>query len=118
MAFEPDPHLLNYIGWIAWGDIGEMTCYVSKRGKTVWLKKTYPDKPASPLQLERRAAWSAAAAAWNALTPTQRHQWNLAASRASLCAHGYDLWVHWRITGDQAAIETLERQTHTSLLAA
>lgn len=55
MAFEPIPGLSVFLGFIAWGDIGETTVYVSKRGKTVWLKKTYPDKPASPKQLEHRA---------------------------------------------------------------
>lgn len=118
MAFEPIPGLSLYLGLVAWGDIGETTVYKTKRGKVVWLKKTYPDKPASPKQLARRAIWSAAAAAWKALTATQRNQWELASRRASLCMHGFDLWMHWSLTGDDAAMETLERQTHTTLLAA
>lgn len=118
MAFEPRPGLLSLLGLVAWGDIGELTCYKSKRKKIVWLFKTYPEKPASPLQLERRAAWSAAAAEWQTLTKAQKHQWDLAARRASLCLHGFNLWMHWKITADETAIRTLERQTHTTLLAA
>lgn len=106
------------LGLVAWGDIGDLTCYKSKRKKVVWLKKTWPEKPASPLQLTRRAEWTAHAQAWNALTPQQRAQWHLAARRASLCLHGFNLWMHWKITGDDAAIQTLERQTKTTLLAA
>jgi len=116
MAFEPVAGLFNFLGLVAWGDIGELTVYKSKRKKVVWLKKTYPDKPASPAQLDRRAYWSAATAAWRALTQTQRTQWNLAARRASLCAHGFNLWMFWQINGDLAAIRTLERQTHCALL--
>ena len=118
MAFQPDPGLLSLLGLVAWGDIGELTTYVSKRGKIVWMFKTYPHKPTSPLQKERRDAWSAAAAAWNALTPAQRQQWDLATRRASLPLHGFNLWMHWSITHDDQCIRTLEHQTNTTLLAA
>jgi len=118
MALQPTANLLNFLGFVVWGDLGELTIYKSKRKKMVVLFKTYPHKPPSELQLERRATWSTAATAWNDLTPTQRQQWDLAARRASLCMHGFNLWMHWQITGDQTAIETLERQTHTTLLAA
>jgi len=118
MAFEPIAGVMNILGLVAWGDIGELTVYVSKRGKVVWLQKTWPEKPTSPLQLERRQAWSTAAAEWMELTKDQKRQWDLATRRASLCLHGFNLWMHYKITGDEAAIQTLERQTHTTLLAA
>jgi len=118
MAFEPIPGLSLLLGLVAWGDIGETTVYKTKRKKVVWLAKTYPNKPASTLQLERRATWAAASAAWNDLTAAQRAQWELTSRRASLCMHGFNLWMHWKITADHVAIKTLERQTHTTLLAA
>lgn len=116
MAFEPIPGLAIILGLVAGGDIGETTIYQNKNGKVVWLAKTYPDKPASPKQLAWRELWKTAVDAWNDLTATQRDQWEQASRRASLCAHGFNVWMHWKLTGDQLAIETLERQTHTTLL--
>ena len=116
MAIQDDRRLFSLWGFVIWGDFGPLTMYRSKRGKIVTFAKTYPAKPPSELQLEQRAAFSTAAQAWRALTAGQRAQWELASRRASLCMHGYDLWIHYQLTGDTSAIETLERQTHTSLL--
>jgi len=118
MALEPNPSLFNTLGTVIWGDLGPLTMYRSKRKKLVVFKKTWPDQPASERQLTWRATWKAAATAWRALTQPQRHQWALAARRASLCATGYNLWLHWKLTGDDAAIRTLEQQTKTQLLPA
>lgn len=118
MAFEPKPSLFSTLGTVIWGDFGTLTMYRSKRKKLVIFKKTWPDKPPSDRQLAWRATWSAAAAAWRALTHGQRTQWSLAARRASLCATGYNLWLHWKLTADDAAIRTLQNQTKTQLLPA
>ena len=116
MALQDERQLLSLLGFLIWGDLGPLSMYRSKRGKIVVYAKTWPHKPPSPKQLEQRALWSAAAIAWNTLTDPQRQQWHLAASRASLCLHGYDLWMHWSLTADNSAIQTLERQTGTTLL--
>jgi len=108
-------HLVPFIGFIAWGDVYEVTVYRNKRGKMVWFPKTYPDKPASPAQLVQRQRMTDAAAAWQALSAALRAQWHLAARRASLVMHGYDLFIHWKLTGDDSAIATLDRQTRTPL---
>lgn len=115
MPVQDKRALLSLFGFMIWGDFGPLTMYRSKRGKIVAFAKTYPTGPPSDKQIEQRAAFSAAAIAWNALTSSQRDQWHLAAARASLCAHGYDLWIHWQLTADTSAIETLERQTGTTL---
>jgi len=116
MAYEPQPNLFNLLGFVIWGDFADITMYRSHHGKVVWFKKTWPDKPASPKQLAWREHWKTAAAAWKAASAATRQQWDLATRRASLSLHGYDLWMHWQLTGDDQAIETLERQTHTELL--
>lgn len=115
MALQHQKRLFSLFGFLVWGDLGPLTMYKSKRGKIVAFAKTYPNKPPSERQLEHRALWSAASTAWNELSDPQRQQWHLAARRASLCMHGYDLWMHWSLTGDDSAITTLERQTSTTL---
>jgi len=116
MPHEPQTALFNVFGFVLWGDFADLTMYRSKRGKVVWFMKTWPHKAASEKQLTWRALWSTASAAWRVLPYSTRQQWMLAARRASLCLHGYDLWMHWNLTGDDAAIATLEHQTNTQLL--
>lgn len=53
---------------------------------------------------------------WQLLNAPDKRNWELAARRASLCMHGYDLWQHYCMTHDNSAIRTLEHQTDTNLL--
>jgi len=115
MAHQPTTNLTSLFGTLVWGDFGPLTLYRDHRGQITAYAKTYPEKPPSPDQLANRARFTAAATAWNALAPQKREQWALAARVASLCAHGYDLFVHWQLTGDDAAIATLARQTGASI---
>lgn len=108
--------LLCLLGFVAWGDLGPLTLYTNKRGRLVAFPKTFPKGEVSHEQTAQRAKFTAAAAAWQALTPSKRAQWELASRRASLCMHGYDLFVHWHTLADDRTIATLERQTSTSLL--
>lgn len=108
--------IFAYVGIVAWGDIGPITMYRSQRGKIIWFSKTWPDKPASLLQQAQRDRMAIAADLWQLLTQERKAQWELATKRASLCMNGYQLWQHWRLTQDESAIRTLERQTNTILL--
>lgn len=108
--------IFSYVGIVAWGDIGAITMYRSQRGKIIWFSKTWPDKPASLLQQAQRDRMSVAAGLWQLLSQWQKGQWELCTHRASLCMNGYQLFQHWRLTQDESAIRTLERQTDTILL--
>jgi len=116
MAHTPTRSLFTFFGFVIWGDIADLTAYRNRKGKFVLFAKTWPHKPPSPAQLAQRQRITNAAAGWRALSPATRQQWHLAARRASLCAHGYHVFVHWHLTGDDLAIQTLERQTGTELL--
>jgi len=116
MAQQPRRSLFSLLGLVYWGDIGELTVYKSQRGKLVWFQKTWPKEPMSPAQALYRDAIRFAAAEWQTLTPAQRAQWELATKRCSLCMHGYDLWVHAATTGDPKTIDTIERQSDTTLV--
>jgi hypothetical protein len=104
------------LGVLAWGDLANFTYYRSHTGIVTVIPKTWPIKPPSPDQSTQRARFSAAIAAWWALTPAKRQQWMTAATRASLCLHGYNLFLHWQMMQDSDAIRTLQRQTQTDLI--
>jgi len=115
--FPTAPHAsFNYLGFVAWGDIANLTMYRTRRNKLLLFPKTRPAKPPSDLQLQQRAQFTSAKDDWLALAPAERKQWATAAARASLCCTGYNLFLFWKLTADDSAIQTLERQTHTSLL--
>ena len=116
MPHQKPARLLNLFGLVIWGDFGPTTLYRDHRRRLVSFAKTWPAKPPTDAQQTQRDALTATAAAWQALTPAQRAEWNTAARRASLYMHGYDLFVHWSLTGDDTAMQTLERQTNTDLI--
>jgi len=116
MPHQTSTHLYTVLGFVIWGDLGPTTIYRNKRGKVVFFDKTWPHKPPSPAQLIQRQRFIDAATAWQALTATQRNTWERVTKRASLCCHGYDLFVHWFLTNDDHAIATLENQTGLNLL--
>ena len=116
MAHNSIDHLYCALGFIIWGDLGHTTIYRDKQGKVVFFEKTWPHKPPSPKQTVQRAKIIEGAAAWQELSAADRQQWNLATTRASLCCHGYDLFMHWYLMHDTAGIRTIERQTRTTLL--
>lgn len=116
MAHQSIDHLFCALGFVIWGDLGHLTIYRNKQGSVTFFEKTWPHKPPSPAQTIQRAKFIEAAQAWQELTPPQHSQWDLATKRASLCCHGYNLFIHWYTSGDSAAIRTLEHQTNTTLL--
>lgn len=116
MAHQTLDHLFTCLGFVIWGDLGPTTIYRNRKSRVVFFEKTWPHKPPSPAQIIQRARFVEAAAAWQTLSVTARAEWHEATRRASLCCHGYDLFVHWYLSGDTTAIRTLERQTDTTLL--
>lgn len=115
MAFQPKKRLMSLLGLVAWGDIGDLTMYKSRQDRVIIFTKTWPKKPPSPDQVAQRAKMTAGAAAWQALTPATRAQWELASKRASLSMIGYHAFMHFQMTPDAPALATLERQTRTDL---
>jgi len=107
----------NLLGLNFQGDLGPLTTYTSKKGRRVWFLKTTPSGPSSDWQKIQRDKFRALALAWMNLTQEQRQAWHTAAKRASLRITGYNLWAYLQLTGDRAAIETVERQTGERLLA-
>lgn len=115
MARTAPKSLFTWLGLIIWGDVGDLTAYRRPDGAMILFSKTWPDKPPSDLQIQARARLADAAATWQSLSGDQRSQWHLAAGRASLCMHGYNLFMALTLIPDPPAKATLERQTHTTL---
>ena len=116
MAHLPAERLLSFLGTVLWGDIGPLTIYRNMNGKLVAFQKTFPKHVPSPFQVTQRQLFIDAAAAWRALTPSKRAQWETATQRASLRMTGYNLFVHWQLEHDDEAIQAVQRQTNTDLI--
>lgn len=115
MPHTTPENLYGLLGFIVWGDLAEVTIYRDKQGKMVWFPKTYPDKPPSEAQLAQRAKLTMAARYWGYMSQRRKNQWHLAAARASLCMHGYDLYIHWFLKQTTEEMRTIARQTNTQL---
>lgn len=111
MAHETIRGLVNFFGFIIWGDVNELTVYRDKQGKMIVFPKTWPDKPPSTTQIEQRARMTQAAQAWQDIETYWQSQWDLAARKASLCMTGYNMFVHWQLMGDTTAMQAIQRQT-------
>ncbi len=115
MAQQVPEDLFHLMGMYVTGDWGPLTFYTSRRGKVVWFPKSPPLSPPSPWQTSQRNTFRLAALWWSTLTSAERTDYELASKRASLCMTGYNLFVHFKTTNDDAAQKTLERQTNTVL---
>jgi len=115
MALQPPENTFHLLGLLIGGDLGPFTFYKSQRRLTVWFDKAPPLSPPTDLQTAQRNRFRSAAAWWKRLSNHQRREYELASQRASLRITGYNLFVHFKLTRDQAALETLERRTNTVL---
>jgi hypothetical protein len=115
MVQQTRTRLLSLLGFVYWGDFADLTLYKSARGKIVLFHKTWPEVPGSPEQLALRQQMRDAATAWRTLTTPQRQAWELASRKASLCMTGYNLFVWFAFTQDLSTLDTIQRQTKTTL---
>lgn len=116
MAKQPPENLFHLLGLLLGGDFGPFTFYKNKRGKIVWFPKSPPKKPPSTKQTSERNLFRLAAVAWQTLAAGDRAQWELASKRASLCATGYNAFLHFKLRRDQAGQDNLASRTNTILI--
>lgn len=107
--------LAHVLGLNVQGDLGPLTWYTSGRGKFVWYPRAPPTEPASPIQAQLRAEFTAAAATWRSLTSDQRSNWELASQRARLRINGYNLWVWYSRVRNRQQLASIERAAGLSL---
>lgn len=102
-------NLYELLGHSMQGDLAGWTCYTSKRNKVIWFVKSPPLEPASPTQRAIRNLFVLNATVWRAMPPASRATWLAAADAAHLRIHGYNLFVWWMRTKDNASLATIER---------
>lgn len=107
--------ILQGICFKAQGDVGPLTSYTNKKQIVVFLKAWLRD-PASPKQIAHRNRVREAARTWKLLCPGCRRRWEIASRKAGTKLNGYNLWVHWIMTGEDTQIEAIERQASHTLL--
>lgn len=107
---------VRFLGFNTQGDLGPWTFYTDKRKGLVYFVKSPPLEPPSLLQTSVRNAVRLAAYTWRSLSGDQRADWMLAARRAHLQIHGYNLFVFWLLRHEDAAIHTIERLTGIDLI--
>lgn len=107
---------LPYLGLAPTGDLGPLTIYTAKNGRTVYFNKAPPLVPATLFQVRQRSRFTNAATLWSFLTQEKRNAWLKAASSAGLYCTGYNLFVYWLLKRDDGAIRTIERISRQSLI--
>lgn len=103
------------LGLIVSGDVGGITIYTNRHGRKVAYPKAPPTKPPSPLQTSQRNRFRDSMASWRELTNDQRTQWEDLSLAASLPMTGVNTWIHFALSGDDRALETLESQTRLTV---
>jgi hypothetical protein len=97
------------------GDIGPITFYRDRYGKTVSFQKTVTEKPGTERQLANRARFRAAQQSWAALSADHREQLELATGKAGLCATGQNLYISYAMRPDSAGWTALMHFTHSTV---
>ncbi len=108
--------LYRVLGWNIQGDLGPWTFYTSQRKGLVWFLKAPPKTPPTVSQVHQRNKFRIAAVCWNKLTPQQREDWRIACLQANLAISGYNFFVFYLTNGTDAHVQTIERQSHRTLL--
>lgn len=106
---------IPFLGLVQWGDIGNVTTYRAKNGRVVFFPKTYPDKPASPLQIIHRQRMKDAANNWAKLTKQQKLNYHLAARKLSLSIPPFGLYFTLNLPQNAGLKETISKQSGLSL---
>ena len=110
------PPFASFLGWKCTGDIGGITAYTRRNGRTVWFKKSPPLRPPSYHQRVLRNRFRNIATTWQALTPDRRNAWIRSAHAAHLRIGGYALFVWYNFHPDRGTIATIERLSGETLL--
>jgi len=105
-----------FLGFAPTGDLGALTIYTAKNGKTVYFLKAPPLVPATLFQKRQRSRFRHVATLWWQLTPEKRNAWLQAAKTAGLYCTGYNLFLHWQLRRDVGTIRTIERITDQVLI--
>jgi hypothetical protein len=106
-----DNNILVLLGFNCTGDLGPYTFYRSRRGKRVFFPRAPALNPPSTIQKIMRQRFRNVATIWRALTTPQRADWEAASITCRLRCTGYNLFLHYRLTGNNVLIDRVETYT-------
>ena len=106
----------NLLGLQVSGDLGPMTIYTNRHGKKVFFPKSPPKKPPSVAQIALRARFKSSQADYMALTDAEKLDYENLTKKTCIPMTGQNLWIHVSMTGDQSALDNLERQSDISVV--
>lgn len=107
---------MSLLGLVSSGDLGDITCYKSQRGKVVFFSKTWPKKNPTLAQITGRARMSFCAEQWRGFPPHYKWAWDRVTKALSLCMTGYNLWQRWWHGGNLWDLRYYAGQTGINLM--
>lgn len=110
------PNYAPFFGFAIQGNIGPFTVYQSKHRKPVWFLTPATSPPPVYARYLQMLKFRHIGYYWTSLTAATKAKWAAIATKANLRISGYNLFVHWYLTHDTAAIETLQRNTGINVL--
>ena len=116
MAIPTAPFIPRLLGLSPTGDLGPLTIYTNKRGRIVAYPKAPPKEPPTYWQKRMRNRFRLSGNAWRNTPKAKQKQWQLAAHRTGAAITGYNLFLYYQLTNDLATIQTIQRQTFTTLI--
>lgn len=75
------------------GDVGPFTCWTTKRGKTVFIRRAPPDKPPSEIQLQQRLRFRKSFQQWKAEPEEIKAKWKALVSYGGWCLSAHNLYM-------------------------
>lgn len=107
----------QFLGQQVSGDVGGFTIYTDMKRRKVVFEKSPPEKPPSQLQLAAQARFRQAHAQWKALPDQVKQDLENACRKLWIPMTGKNLKMHGDLMNDQAAIDTVSRQSGIPLPA-
>lgn len=97
------------------GDIGDYTIYTDRFQQKVVYPKSPPKDPPSQMQVQQRARFKTAQAAWKMLSNAEKLSLENACRKTSASLTGQNLWISCSIRRDNSTLLTIERQSGVPL---
>lgn len=82
------------------GDVGPFTCWTTKNGKTVFIRRAPPDKPPSEAQKKQRLRFRLAFQNWKLIPEKEKESWRKIVEDNRLCLSAHNLFISLSMTPD------------------
>jgi len=105
----------NLLGLRISGDVGDVTLYKNKNGKTVVFPKDRRQDKQSQRRIDQQARFTTAQANWSALTSTEKLALEDMTKKLSIAMTGQNVYISCQLRNDIGGYSTLEDQSGITL---